>query len=89
MGFSEVSNPAEIAVLNVAVKQTIYYNTDFKIVFHKYYVYNSVAYFYLHITVKWITCRGNFAASQAETLDLEGVHVILWLFPLQKLTLNI
>lgn len=67
----------------------MYYNKDFKIVLCKYYLYNLVAYFCLAITAKWTICRGNFAASQTEELDLEGVHVILWLFPLEKMTLKI
>lgn len=75
--FSEVTNPAEVGVLNVAVKQTMYYNKGFKIVLCKYSLFNSVAYFCSEITAKWIICRCNFAASQAEELDLEGVYVIL------------
>lgn len=58
--FSEVSNPAEVEVLDVAVKQTIYYDKDFKAVFYEYYLYNSVVYFCLDTTVKWATGRDNF-----------------------------
>lgn len=65
--FSKVSNPAEVEVLNVAVKQTVYYNTDFKIVLRKYYVYISVA---CNIFVCIFQSRGLLAEAILQHLKL-------------------
>jgi len=44
--FGDESKPAKVEVLDTALEQTTYYDKDFETVFLKYFLYNSIAYFF-------------------------------------------